>query len=293
MFHFIPAGALAQPRELPLNGARALFGDVLSYAAAAFQDPVLLVMAAHLVFGWVHFVTWAAAYGSVDGAGPRSGRTAEFDDIVIGLTGLFGWTGGLYFLRAQRGAGALAVLLERCGVDVAKAGALFWLFDLAFTTAFYPLARGTAAAASGGAATQGLDAGHRAAVSNLGYGFIQLYRFAYGEAEWEAYADANSEVKKAFATMLFFAYGGVALLLVANLLTALVVRTTAAQQAAAAATARCRWAAAVLGAERRLFGRLREAAECGTRQWDAARGRHQRSVILELPAAEAAAAAAK
>lgn len=47
----------------------------------------------------MHFITWASAYGGVGGSGPSSTRTAEFDDVVLSMMALSGWTSVLYYAR--------------------------------------------------------------------------------------------------------------------------------------------------------------------------------------------------
>ncbi len=56
-------------------------------------------MACHLLLTLIHFITWASAYGGVRGPGPGSAKVAEFDDIIVSLMSLAGWTSVLYFAR--------------------------------------------------------------------------------------------------------------------------------------------------------------------------------------------------
>ena len=84
-------------------------------------------------------------------------------------------------------------------------------------------------------------------MANIGYGMIQMVRFLYGEADYDALAVIpNHRVKTAFATMYFLLYVAVVLLLLSNLLIAMIVRVYSNGWGSAEKQWRLRWAQYVL-----------------------------------------------
>lgn len=74
----------------------------------------------------------------------------------------------------------------------------------------------------------------------------QVLRFAYGEADYDPYADTAYTAKRAFATMYFITYWVAVVLLLGNLLVAIIIHTYQAVHEGAENVWRLRWASYVL-----------------------------------------------
>ena len=115
-------GGAAEPHKGRLRA-------VLETTTGGFQrmlsDPWLFIWHTHLFLTFVHFVTWQTTYGGVHGPGPASRAVKEFDDVVVSLMGLTGWLAVIYFFRGFQATGKLAVILERCIVDVGRFVSLY------------------------------------------------------------------------------------------------------------------------------------------------------------------------
>ena len=122
------------------------------YLKRCLRDPISFVMLFHLAATFTHFITWASAYGGVEGGAAElkaSRRVAEFDDVVVSLMGLSGWLALLYFARGSQATGQLVVVLEACLLQVAKWLGLYAVLNAGFTLAFYACARGSTYAVLG------------------------------------------------------------------------------------------------------------------------------------------------
>lgn len=78
---------------------RTLAHSLSGYYRRQLRDPTTVMMLSHQLLTLVHFITWASAYGGIEGSGPSDTRVKEFDDIVISIMGLAGWCSMLYFTR--------------------------------------------------------------------------------------------------------------------------------------------------------------------------------------------------
>lgn len=113
------------------------------YIRRMFKDPISFILLFHIFATFVHFITWASAYGGVNGHGPKNMRVAEFDDVVVSMVGLSGWLSMLYFARGYQPLGQLMAVLELCLVSVAKWLFVYLLLNFGFTLAFYACVFGT------------------------------------------------------------------------------------------------------------------------------------------------------
>ena len=84
-------------------------------------------------------------------------------------------------------------------------------------------------------------------MANIGYGMIQMVRFLYGEADYDALTVVpNHRIKAAFATIYFLMYVAVVLLLLANVMIAMIIRVYSNGWISAEKQWRLRWAQYVL-----------------------------------------------
>ncbi|GBF97002.1 hypothetical protein Rsub_09799 [Raphidocelis subcapitata] len=130
----------ANPHKGPL---RALLETTSEGFARMLSDPWLFIWHTHLFLTFVHFITWQTTYGGVGGPGPASRAVKEFDDVVVSLMGLSGWLAVIYFFRGFKATGRLAVVLERCIVDVVRFVSLY--VTSIFCTLYYLVYMATSA----------------------------------------------------------------------------------------------------------------------------------------------------
>ncbi|KAJ9514736.1 hypothetical protein QJQ45_028386, partial [Haematococcus lacustris] len=255
------------------------------YLHRKLADPVTLLMASHKLLTITHFVTWWGGVGSGrvglggplrmagwGGPGPSSASVQQFDDIVVALMLLAGWTSLLFYARGVEAAGQLAVVLELCMWVLLKFCALYLVLHLGYAMAFYTLLNGTTAVL-GTPGNQGVDVDafpQPRPFANIGLGFMELLRFLYGEAEYATYSASPFQAKRAVASALFVLYLVTCLLLLTNLLTALVLHAVKERYAEASRIWRLRWASYVLKAEARMPRAWQRRYRLGEPSYDSA-----------------------
>ncbi|KXZ41393.1 hypothetical protein GPECTOR_497g455 [Gonium pectorale] len=245
-----------QPDRTPpmLRHIKTMLHAYRGYLKRMMRDPIQFVHVFHNCATLVHFVVWASCYGGVGGSGSTNLRLLEFDDVVVSLMALSGWASVLYYARGYQAVGQLMVLVERCWWEVVKFVCLYLIANIGFTLAFFTCSRGSTAVLLGREEKFiSLGAGVLDPMSSIGYGMIQLVRFLYGEADYDALAvSPNHRVKTAFATMYFLLYVAIVLLLLGNMMIAMIVSVYSAGWAHAEKQWRLRWAQYVLRVEARM-----------------------------------------
>lgn len=147
---------------------------------------------------------------------------------------------------AVQAVGQLMVLVEKCWWEVVKFLCLYFIMNIGFTLAFFMCRNGNTTVILGDSwaafAASAFDP-----MSNIGYGMIQLVRFMYGEADYDALVvSPKHRVKTAFATMYFLLYVAMVLLLLSNVLIAMIIRVYSTGWTSAEKQWRLRWAQYVL-----------------------------------------------
>ncbi|GFR48585.1 hypothetical protein Agub_g10488 [Astrephomene gubernaculifera] len=246
----------AQPDRTPLvvRHVRTLLHAYRGYLKRMMRDPIQFVHVFHNTATMVHFVIWAARYGGQGGSGTTNLRLLEFDDVVVSLMVLSGWMSVLYYSRGYQAVGQLMVLVELCSWEVVKFVCLYFILNIGFTLAFYTCSKGATSVLLGSEPKiTSLGTALFDPMSNIGYGMMQLVRFLYGEADYDALAiSPKHRVKTAFATIYFLLYVVVVLLLLGNVMVAMIMNVFWNGWAGAEKQWRLRWAQYVLRAEARM-----------------------------------------
>uniref|UniRef100_A0A7S0RFC8 Ion transport domain-containing protein n=1 Tax=Chlamydomonas leiostraca TaxID=1034604 RepID=A0A7S0RFC8_9CHLO len=246
--------------------------SLAGYYVRQAADPITVLALAHQLLTFIHFITWVSAYGGIDGDGPSDTRVQEFDDIIVSLMALSGWTCMMYYTRGAKWCGQFAVVIEMCVMEVVKFCGLYFFFNIGYTLAFYAVLNGTTQVVpgAGGAVHAGNNFPVPHPFSSIGTGMMQLLRFMYGEAEYETYSATEYRSKKAVATCYFILYIGTVLLLLVNLLIALLVHSYGATHSKAEKVWLLRWASYVIRAEARLPRLLQQKYRLGEVAYDPA-----------------------
>ncbi|KAI8467692.1 MAG: hypothetical protein J3K34DRAFT_32028 [Monoraphidium minutum] len=256
------------------------------------SDPWLFIWHTHLALTFMHFITWQTTYGGVGGSGPASRSVREFDDVVVSLMGLSGWLAVIYFFRGFKPTGKLAVILERCLVDVARFVSLYVLWNIGFTLAFFTMTRGTLYVTDTPrekestpvlAGINGSMGGENQGITSIGWGMMSLINLGLGLGlhEYRYVCDLGHEVTSVFCTIYYLAYMATSAILLLNLLTAMIIRTYNTAQEAAEAHWRRRWATYCVKAERRMPAAWVQRLRLGQPAWDPMSRQHQYSHIFE------------
>ncbi|GAX79471.1 hypothetical protein CEUSTIGMA_g6912.t1 [Chlamydomonas eustigma] len=240
------------------------------YYSRQCSDPVTLMMMLHLWLSVVHFTVWASSYGGVNGTGPSQVRVQEFDDVIVSLIALSGWSSMLYFSRGLQSMGQLHVVLEHCLVELVKFACFFFLADIGFTLAFFTLINGTSVLVPHAQSISDNLAAFEVPYpfSSIGFGMVQVIRFLYGEAQYNTYSATSSQVTKAFATIYFVLYVALIVLLLSNFFVAMIIRCCQENFAEAEKVWRLRWTSYVLRTESRLPQYFRRKYRLGEASYD-------------------------
>lgn len=249
------------------------------------QDPWLFIWHTHLVLTWIHFFTWVSTYGGVGGAGPTV-PVQQFDDIVVSGMALTGWIAVLYFYRGLKATGVLAVIFERCILDVIRFILMYFLWCIGFSLAFYTLIKGTSwvVALSQGVAGDSPygvrpDQGPFMSISE---GMITLIQFPYGGANYDTVCDLAYHSTEAVCAVYYLLYMATVVVLLLNLLIAMIIRTYNTTQEQGVLQWRRRWAIYVLKAERRMPRSWQQRARLGQLAYDPGLQRNVYSHVFEV-----------
>ncbi|WIA39861.1 hypothetical protein OEZ86_013308 [Tetradesmus obliquus] len=251
-----PAIDILDPHKSRL---RAMLETTYEGAVRMLEDPWLFIWHLHLLLTCMHFLIWVSSYGWIGGPGPKSMQVREFDDVIVSMMGLSGWLAVIYFFRGLVSTGKLAVLLERCIVDVVKFVSLYVLWNLGFTLAFFTMQNGVLGVAPGSVVrnTEGLielSQTEPDPFSSIGNTMVTLVNLGAGLSHYEYAMTCKNDyvLSSVLCTIYYLLYMATVVLLLMNLLIAMIIKTWGTTQEAAEGYWKHRWAIYVIKAERRL-----------------------------------------
>ncbi|GIL76046.1 hypothetical protein Vretimale_5686 [Volvox reticuliferus] len=258
-----------QPDRTPavVRHYRTLLHAYRGYLKRMVRDPIQFVHLFHNCATLVHFIIWATSFDGVNGSATHNVRLLEFDDVVVSLMALSGWGSVLYYSRGHPAVGQLMVLVEKCWWEVIKFVCIYLILNIGFTLAFYMCRNGSTKVVLG--TVTWLASAAFDPMANIGYGMIQMVRFMYGEADFDAIAvSPKHRVKTAFATMYFLLYVAMVLLLLSNVMVAMVIRVCSTGWSGAEKQWRLRWAQYVLRVEARMPIQVQQRFRLGEVSYD-------------------------